>query len=207
MSQYEKESKEPAYYPGPLPRESTEFRVIAFIIAFTAIIFYVDIITPLGFSVWILYLIPLFLTLHVRWNYAPFAASAVFIGLITVSFFLSPRDIPIIFALANRFFFSLTLIIASLFIWSYNRTIDQLRKHEERFRDLAESSPDTIVVHRAGTIVYINPAGLRLFGADRCNDILKKDLNDLIDPGEREHFKEITLKVMEGTRYRFTRCR
>jgi PAS domain S-box-containing protein len=200
MGQYENESKEPVYYPGPLRRESTELRVIAFIIALTAIILYVDIITPLGFSAWILYLIPLFLTLYVRWKYAPFAASAVFIGLITTSFFLSPPDIPVIFALSNRLFFSMALIVTSFFIWNYNRAIDQLRKHEKRYRDLAESSPDTIIVHRAGTIVYTNPAGLRMFGADKCNDILKKDLTDLVDPGERENFKETTRQVMEGAR-------
>jgi diguanylate cyclase (GGDEF)-like protein/PAS domain S-box-containing protein len=40
-----------------------------------------------------------------------------------------------------------------------------LRDSEERFRTLVEWSPDAVVVHVQGQIVYVNPAALALYGA------------------------------------------
>ena len=191
---------EHAYFPGPVQKEGTELRVLAYILALTAIISYIDIITPQGFTIWILYMIPLFLTLYVRWPYAPFTATGIFILLMGVSFFLSPVDISMTFALSDRIFFSLALIVASFFIWNYNHNVSALRKHEVRYRQLAESSPDTIMVLLDGKIVYINPAGLRLFAADRCNDIINKEFPVLLVPEERERMRDHMTEVMKGKR-------
>jgi PAS domain S-box-containing protein len=194
---------EQVFFPGPVQNESTEFRILAYIIALTAIISYIDIVTPQGFTIWILYMIPLFLTLYVRWHNAPFAATGVFIILIAVSFFLSPSDISAVFSLADRIFFSFALIIASFFIYSYNRNVGELRKHEMRYRQLAESSPDTLVVLRDGKIVYINPAGLRFFGADHCNDIIRRDFYTFVIPEEKERMRDHIAGAMQGKRMPF----
>jgi PAS domain S-box-containing protein len=194
---------EQVFFPGPVQKESTELRVLAYIIALTAIISYVDIVTPQGFTIWILYLIPLFLTLYVRWHYAPFAATGVFIILIAVSFFLSPSDISVVFSLADRIFFSFALITASFFIYGYNLNVGELRKHETRYRQLAESSPDTLVVLKDAKIVYINPAGLRFFGADHCNDIINNDFYSLVNPREKERMREHIAAAMQGKRTPF----
>lgn len=203
----EQDTEKEVFFPGPVHEESTEFRVLAYIIALTAIISYIDIVTPQGFTIWILYLIPLFLTLYVRWQYAPFAATGIFIVLMSVSFFLSPADISVVFAASDRIFFGLALITASYFIYCYNRNVSALRKHEIRYRQLAESSPDTLVVLKSGKIVYINPAGLRFFGADHCNDIINSDFYTRVIPEQQEHMQKEVAGTLTGKRTPFYRMR
>jgi PAS domain S-box-containing protein len=200
----EKEGRtEHVFFPGPVQKESTELRVLAYIIALTAIISYIDIVTPQGFTIWILYLIPLFLTLYVRWQYAPFAATGVFVILMVVSFFLSPADISLVFAVSDRIFFAFALVTASFFIYNYNHNVSALRKHEIRYRQLAESSPDTLIILKDEKIVYINPAGLRFFGADHCNDIINNDFYAHVMPEEKERVRDQIARAMQGKRIPF----
>ena len=62
--------------------------------------------------------------------------------------------------------------------------ITALREGEERFRKLLEISPDAIYVHKDGKIVFINPAGAKLFGAVAPDEILGKRLLDFIHPDD-----------------------
>jgi hypothetical protein len=103
----------------PVKRRDDFNRIIVYIVLATALIFIIDVITPLGVMIWILYLIPLFLTVYLSWKYAPLFMTGVFIILMATSLFLSPRDISIEYALLNRAFFALILIIASIFIEDY----------------------------------------------------------------------------------------
>ncbi|HTY15522.1 MAG TPA: PAS domain-containing protein [Methanoregulaceae archaeon] len=203
----EQETEKEVFFPGPVQKESTELRVLAYIIALTAVISYIDIVTPQGFTIWILYMIPLFLTLYVRWPRAPFVAAGMFIVLMTISFYLSPSDISVYFSLADRIFFSFALIVASFFIWNYNRNVGALRKHEIRYRQLAESSPNTLVVVREGKIVYINPAGLRFFGADHCNDIINNDFYLLVAPEKKDAMRGHIEVAMQGKQTPFFETR
>ena len=130
----------------PLKRRDDFTRIVAYIVLSTSFIFIIDIITPLGVMIWILYLIPLFLTVYLRWKYAPLVMTGVFILLMAVSLFLSPRDISIEYALLNRAFFALILVIASIFIEDYISNVEDLALSEERYRHLIEWSPEGIVV-------------------------------------------------------------
>ncbi len=53
---------------------------------------------------------------------------------------------------------------------------------EVKYRSLVEDSPIAIAVHSAGTIIYINPVGLRLIGAEREEEILGRSILDVIHP-------------------------
>jgi diguanylate cyclase (GGDEF)-like protein/PAS domain S-box-containing protein len=66
------------------------------------------------------------------------------------------------------------------------RTEDALRDSEERYRQLVELSPDAIVVHSEGELVFVNSAALRLFGARFPQDLLGRRVMDLVHP-ESEH--------------------
>ena len=160
--------------------------MLAYIIALTAIIFYADAITPLGLTVWILYFIPLILTIYLTWKYASFFTAGIFIILLGTSFFLSPRDISLLFAFSNRVFFSVILLIMAVFIWNHKKSEEIFRKNEERFRCLAESSLDAMVVHIDREVVYANRSALVFFGADSMEDMLGKDLTKLVDPSDRD---------------------
>ena len=64
-----------------------------------------------------------------------------------------------------------------------------LRASEERYRALVELSPDAIAVHREGELLFINPAGARLLGAEDPNELIGVSLADCLveqDTTERE---------------------
>ena len=66
------------------------------------------------------------------------------------------------------------------------QTEKALRDSEERYRQLVEMSPNGITIERGGRIVYINPTGARLLGADSTNELIGKRLIDFIHPESRE---------------------
>jgi len=57
-----------------------------------------------------------------------------------------------------------------------------LRESEERYRQLVELSPDAIMLHREGRIVFVNGAAMRLFGAKSETELLNLPLLNLIAP-------------------------
>ena len=193
-----------------LPSEENPLRILLYIVFSTAIIFYIDIITPLGFVTGILYFIPLFLTVYLSWRYAPFLSTGAFILLIFTGFLLSPRDvsgISLLFALLNRVFLSLLLLVSAFFIRGYTRNLEELRTSEERYRFLTEYSPDAVIVYSKGRILFTNPAGIRLFGADTKEGLLGKDIVDQIDPGDRNIFVERVGQAVLGANMFLDRVR
>ncbi|MEN6341745.1 MAG: PAS domain S-box protein [Methanospirillum sp.] len=179
--------------------EERTLGVVTLIVVTTALVFYLDIITPLGLTVWILYFIPLYLTFYVRWNAAPFVATAVFIALIGATSLLSYRDVSLLYALLNRLFFTGMLVVSAVFIWNAGRAFDQVRVSEERHRQLAESSPDSILVSSGERILYANPAGEQMFASGR-EVLVGRQFEDLIDPAERESLHDRVRQTMEGAR-------
>jgi PAS domain S-box-containing protein len=187
--------------------EERTLGVVILIVATTALVFYLDIVTPLGLTVWILYFIPLYLTFYVRWSAAPFAATAVFIALIGATSVLSYRDVPVLYALLNRLFFTGMLIVSAVFIWNAVRTVDRFRISEEHHRLLAESSPDAILVSTAERVLYANPAGEQMFAADPVHVLVGREIDDLIDPAERESLHGRVRQTMEGARMHLSAVR
>ena len=61
-----------------------------------------------------------------------------------------------------------------------------LRESEEKYRLLIELSPDALYVQVEGHIVLINPAGIRLLGAERSEQIVGKPVLDFVHPDYRE---------------------
>jgi PAS domain S-box-containing protein len=184
----------------PVERRKDFIRIIAYIILTTAFIFVIDVITPLGIVIWILYLVPLFLTVYLSWKYAPIVMTGVFIFLMAVSLFLSPRDVLLEYALLNRVFFASILIISSIFIEEYVSNVEILALSEERYRYLIECSPDGIIVYREGKIEYVNPAGMRFLGADRREDLKGRDFIDMIDPEQKALVRERAAQAALGAR-------
>jgi len=58
----------------------------------------------------------------------------------------------------------------------------QLQDSEERYRIMVEWSPEAILVHRLGTVLYVNTAALKLFGATDAKDLVGKPTTALIHP-------------------------
>jgi PAS domain S-box-containing protein len=62
------------------------------------------------------------------------------------------------------------------------RAEEALRESEERYRVLVEFSPNSICVHRDAKLLYVNPAGLRLFGATNLGELVGRSVLDFIHP-------------------------
>jgi PAS domain S-box-containing protein len=62
------------------------------------------------------------------------------------------------------------------------RAEEALRESEERYRVLVEFSPNSICVHRDGRLLYVNPAGVRLFGAKNLDELAGRSVLDFIHP-------------------------
>ena len=57
-----------------------------------------------------------------------------------------------------------------------------LLESEKRYRQLVELSPDAIIVHTKGKIVFANDACLNLFGAKNPDDLINKSITELMLP-------------------------
>jgi PAS domain S-box-containing protein len=63
---------------------------------------------------------------------------------------------------------------------------EDLQKSQERYRLVVELSPDMIFVETSGRIVFMNPAGLRLLGADTLSDVLGRRVSEIIVHDQKE---------------------
>ncbi|MFW6127367.1 MAG: PAS domain S-box protein, partial [Thermodesulfobacteriota bacterium] len=75
-----------------------------------------------------------------------------------------------------------------------------LAESEARYRSLVEMSPDAIVVHAKGRIIFANPAGLKLFGASGAEEILGQPILNLVHPDFREIVKRRVSRGYAGER-------
>ena len=66
------------------------------------------------------------------------------------------------------------------------RAEDALRESEEQHRQIVESSTDAILVRSGDTIIYANPAAVRLFRASHTGDLVGKSYLGLVHPDDRQ---------------------
>ncbi len=72
-----------------------------------------------------------------------------------------------------------------------------MKESEERYRRLVEFSPDAIVVHSEGKIVYVNPATITLLGANSASELIGKSFLDIIHPDYRDSIHQQIIAVMK----------
>src|SRR5438552_13072879 len=79
-----------------------------------------------------------------------------------------------------------------------NRAEEALRESEERYRVLVEFSPNSICVHRDGKLLYVNPAGVRLFGATDLAELVGRSVLDFIHPDSLPVVRERLRRLRAG---------
>ncbi|AGX87245.1 EAL domain-containing protein [Candidatus Symbiobacter mobilis] len=67
----------------------------------------------------------------------------------------------------------------------------RLRQSERRYRSLIDWSPDALIVHREGRIVYLNPAAVQLFAARSEAELLGSELIEHIHSDHRDATMEL----------------
>jgi PAS domain S-box-containing protein len=94
---------------------------------------------------------------------------------------------------------------AAMDITAERRAEDELRKSEEKYRDLVDLSPDAIyLVDQEGKFVSANPAGLELLRC-RAQDIVGMPVVETYLPEERAMYWERLKKLNAGSPLRFER--
>jgi PAS domain S-box-containing protein len=78
------------------------------------------------------------------------------------------------------------------------RAQEELRVSEESYRRLVELSPDTIIVVSEGKIEYVNPAGVKFYGATGPEQIVGLPALDFVHPDFVELVKERMRKTQVG---------
>ena len=74
-----------------------------------------------------------------------------------------------------------------------------LRESEERFRAIVETTPECVkLVASDGTLLHMNPSGLRMVGADCAEMVVGTNVYDIIAAHDREKFRDFNERVCSG---------
>jgi two-component system, cell cycle sensor histidine kinase and response regulator CckA len=74
----------------------------------------------------------------------------------------------------------------------------ELQQSEERYRILVESSPDAVMLHCEGVIIYVNGAACRLFGAQHPYQLIGSQVLATVPPEYREQVSERIITAADG---------
>lgn len=77
------------------------------------------------------------------------------------------------------------------------RAQEALQTSEARYRALVESSPDGIAIHQDGKGVFVNPAGARILGAHRPEELLGRSVLDFVHPAYHDIMRQRIQRVLE----------
>jgi PAS domain S-box-containing protein len=75
---------------------------------------------------------------------------------------------------------------------------DALKESEDRHRKLVEISPNAVLLHQDGKIIYANRALARILGTDDADDFLGKNVLDLVHPAYREAIRTNIAQDLTG---------
>lgn len=70
------------------------------------------------------------------------------------------------------------------------RMEEELQESEEKFRTIIETSHFGIGIHQDGIIEYVNPFGATILGYRKADDLIGKQVFDLVDPAFRQFVSE-----------------
>ena len=77
--------------------------------------------------------------------------------------------------------------------------LDRLQENEYRLRTIIESEPECVKLQAAdGTVLEINPAGLRLVDAERAEDIIGRKIYEVVAPEYKAIYRENMRRVFAG---------
>ncbi len=83
-------------------------------------------------------------------------------------------------------------------IASLTKNIEELQDNVNRLRSTVDLSPDTITIHRDGKLLFVNQAGIALFGAKTEDELIGSSVNELVHYSYRE---KIAKRVEEMVKY------
>lgn len=149
------------------------------------VLFVFDWLRSINISVWLFYLIPLLFTAYATPRWTAYLLLCVCTALTGLGYFVSfsqgRQDVMIL----NRIIGVTVLWLTIVILLERKRVEDDLRESTARYRDLVEFSPETIYIQQEGRFVFLNRAGMELFGASRQEDLLGRSVSDFLHPDSR----------------------
>lgn len=189
---------------------------MALIVLQTVALFALDVVTPLGVAVWVMYLLPLGLTVWLPQRRAPFLAAAGYTVLLLLGFFVSPPGLPRSIAFLNRVLGACALWATAWFLYRYTRTAEagvqaeiRTRRHiEERLRAsedaraileaAVDSSEDAIISTTLdGIVIGWNRGAERIFDYT-ADDLIDQPIAPLIPPARLDEALRIIACLKRG---------
>jgi diguanylate cyclase (GGDEF)-like protein/PAS domain S-box-containing protein len=79
------------------------------------------------------------------------------------------------------------LVLLALRLWT-RRHARALRETEDRYRQLLELSPDAVIVHEQGRILFANPAAARILALAQEGELVGRDVAEFVDDDLRAQF-------------------
>jgi PAS domain S-box-containing protein len=75
---------------------------------------------------------------------------------------------------------------------------DALRESEDRYRKLVEISPNAIILHQDGKILYVNAELVRILGARDAGELTGREVLEIIHPGYLQAIRENIRRDLKG---------
>ena len=75
---------------------------------------------------------------------------------------------------------------------------EKIRLSEERYRNILQVAPVGIAIHQKDKIVFINPAGLEIFGAKTTDQLIGKKIKSFVHPEKRKKFINRIQRLLKG---------
>ena len=92
------------------------------------------------------------------------------------------------------------VVVVAMDVTEKRRLEKELMESEEKYRMLIETSPDAIILHKNGEILYVNPATVKFFGAKSDKELIGKSLLDFAHPDLKKKAPEMLQEFKEKGR-------
>ncbi|MFA4911105.1 MAG: PAS domain S-box protein [Desulfobacteria bacterium] len=83
-------------------------------------------------------------------------------------------------------------------VTEHKKAEEALKESEQRYRQLLEVAPVSIAVHSEGKLVFTNPAGARMIGANSPQELVGKPISEIVHPEGWEIAKDRIQRMFEG---------
>lgn len=162
---------------------SNQRNLIFWIASSIAVIFLIDIASPLGVADGILYALPVSASLWLNRKWGIYVVTVLSVILIVMGYFLSPpmkEELWVV--ITNRFYSVFTIIVIAFFCFVYKKSMSKSQEGRVMLESIASDSFDALVkIDFQGKVLAWNRACERIFGWT-CDEALGRYVSELIIP-------------------------
>jgi PAS domain S-box-containing protein len=190
--------------PSPIAAKPTNIHSLILPLAgvLMTAIFLLDLVSPLGWEVWLLYLLPLFLTFWFSHRQYLIPLATICTALIIVGFIHSPPGIPVEVAAVNRSMGVVILWITTVLLRQHDQAAEALRRQELERQTFLDSIPAMIWCrNKDNRILRANKSAAKSIGRS-VEEVEGKRTEELF-PAEAAQYHADDLEVINTGKPKF----